>query len=152
MISPMRAKAIYLLAILMAYLLTSCRTSKNVERLEAKSITTGRIATNVVSLDSLQRWLTGRLLITEIHFSNKDSTGAQSVEKVVRKELTFAGGEERAQEVKDETVTEVISEQVTVKKEEKEAKRKTWPTLSYFGLLVCVLILIFVEYKQLKIK
>lgn len=148
----MRAKAIYILAILMAYLLTSCRASKTVERMEAKRITTGRIATNVVSLDSLQRWLTGRLLITEIHFSNQDSTGAQEVEKVVRKELNFAGGEERAQEVKDETVTEVISEQVTVKKDEKETKRETWPTLSYFGLLVCVLILIFVEYKQLKIK
>ena len=148
----MKAKAIYLLAILMAYLLTSCRTSKTVERMGAKKITTGLTTTNVVSLDSLQRWLTGRLLITEIHFSNQDSTGAQAVDKVVRKELTFAGGEERAQEVKDETVTEVISEQVTVKKDEKETKRKTWPTLSYFGLLVCVLILIFVEYKQLKIK
>lgn len=148
----MRAKAIYILAILVAYLLTSCRTSKTVERMETKSITTGRIATNVVSLDSLQRWLTGRLLITELHLHQPDSTGAQAVEKVVRKELTFAGGEERAQEVKDETVTEVISEQVTVKKDEKETKRKTWPLLSYFGLLVCVLILIFVEYKQLKIK
>ena len=148
----MKAKAIYILAILVAYLLTSCRASKTVERMEAKSITTGRIATNVVSLDSLQRWLTGRLLITEVHLQQPDSTGAQAVEKVVRKELTFAGGEERAQEVKDETVTEVISEHVTVKKDEKETKRKTCPTLSYFGLLVCVLILIFVEYKQLKIK
>ena len=120
--------------------------------MEAKSITTGRIATNVVSLDSLQRWLTGRLLITELHLHQPDSTGAQAVEKVVRKDLTFAGGEENAQEVKGETITEVISEQVTVKKDEKETKRKTWPTFSYFGLLVCVLILIFVEYKQLKIK
>ena len=148
----MRDKVIYLLAILAAYLLTSCRTSKAVERMEAKAITYEQRTASVVSLDSLQRWLTGRLLITEIHLHQPDSTGAQVVEKVVRKKLSFAGGEELAQEVKDETVTDVISEQVTVKKDEKETKRKTWPTLSYFGLLVCVLILIFVEYKQLKIK
>lgn len=104
--------------------------------------------TSFVSLDSLQRWLTGRLLVTEVHYSKPDSTGSQTVAKVVKKELSFAAGEELAQEVKSESVEDVKAEDVIVK----ENKRSQWPTFAYFGLLVSLIILIFVEFKQLKIR
>ena len=144
----MRSKFIYLMALLVAYLLTSCRTSKTAERVDAHHITTGKIVTNVVSLDSLQRWLTGRLFVTEVHLHQPDSTGAQSVEKVVRKELTFAGGEDRAQEVKGEAVVQVDErEDIT-----EESTRKKSPLFAWAGMAVCVALLIFVQFKQLKTK
>ena len=144
----MRDKFIYLLAVLVAYLLTSCRTSKTVERVDAQRITTGRMVTNVVSLDSLQRWLTGRLLVTEVHLFQPDSTGAQAVEQVVTKELTFAGGEEQSQEVKAETVVQV-DERSDV---EIESTRKKSPLFALAAFAVCVALLIFVQFKQLKTK
>lgn len=148
----MRAKFIYLMAVLVAYLLTSCRTSKTVERVDAKRITTGRMVTNVVSLDSLQRWLSGRLLVTEVHLFQPDSTGAQAVEKVVTKELTFAGGEEQAQEVKAETVVQVDELEEMTADISKESTRKKSPLFAWAGLAVCVALLIFVQLKQLNTK
>lgn len=148
----MRAKVIYLLALLVAYLLTSCRTSKKVERMEASSISYEQRTANVVSLDSLQRWLHGRILVTEVHLHQPDSTGAQAVAKVVKKELTFAAGEELAQEVKSESVEESKTAIDVVENKEKYTKRNHWLVIAYFGLLVSVIILIFVQFKQLKIR
>ena len=140
----------YLAIILLASALCSCgsrRTMQSSEyREDVKMEYNGR--TSFVSLDSLQRWLTGRLLVTEVHYSKPDSTGSQTVAKVVKKELSFAAGEELAQEVKSESVEDVKAEDVIVK----ENKRSQWPTFAYFGLLVSLIILIFVEFKQLKIR
>lgn len=140
----------YLAIILLASALCSCGSRRTMQRSEyredVKMEYNGR--TSFVSLDSLQRWLTGRLLVTEVHYSKPDSTGSQTVAKVVKKELSFAAGEELAQEVKSESVEDVKAEDVIVK----ENKRSQWPTFAYFGLLVSLIILIFVEFKQLKIR
>lgn len=143
----MRAKVIYLLALLAAYLLTSCRTSKTVERMEAKAITYEQRTANVVSLDSLQRWLTGRLLVTEVHLNQPDSTGAQTVAKVVTKDISFAAGEELAREVKSESSEEVKSSQEVKREEKKEAKNGVSDLVCRYWFILLVIVAIFVTYK-----
>lgn len=144
----------YLAIILLASALCSCGSKRTMQRSEyredVKMEYNGR--TSIVSLDSLQRWLQGRLLVTEVHYSKPDSTGAQSVAKVVKKELSFAAGEELAQEVKSESVEESKTAIDVVENKEKYTKRNHWPVIAYFGLLVSLIILIFVQFKQLKIR
>lgn len=147
MISSMRTKVIYLLALLAAYLLTSCRTSKKVERMEAKAITYEQRTTQTVSLDSLQRWLTGRLLVTEVHYSNPDSTGAQTVAKVVTKDISFAAGEELAREVKSESSEEVKSSKEVKREDKKETKSRMSDLVCRYGFILLVIVAIFVAYK-----
>lgn len=150
--SMIRKLVTYLAIILLASALCSCGSKRTMQRTdyreEVKMEYNGR--TSIVSLDSLQRWLTGRLLVTEVHLNQPDSTGAQSIAKVVKKELDFAGGEDQSQEVKSESVEVAKSSEDIVNKEEKETKKNQWPVIAYFGLLVSVLFLIFVEVKQLK--
>lgn len=143
----MRAKVIYLMALLAAYLLTSCRTSKTAERIEASSISYEQRTANVVSLDSLQRWLQGRLLVTEVHLNQPDSTGAQTVAKVVKKELSFTGGEEQAHEVKSEALEEVKSSQEVKREDKKETKSRMSDLVCRYGFILALIVAIFVAYK-----
>lgn len=143
----MRDKVIYILALLAAYLLTSCRTSKAVELMEAKAISYEQRTTQTVSLDSLQRWLTGRLLVTEIHLNQPDSTGAQTVAKVVTKDISFAAGEELESEVKSESREEVKIAEEVKREDKKETKIRMSDLVCRYGFILLVIVCIFVAYK-----